>query len=446
MPIQPPVPPQDIDAEQAVLGACLLDPDALPKASAIITAQDFYSLRHAAMFEAMVAIAQSGAHPDYVTLSARLEVDKSRADASDEILYMGSLVTATPTAHMVEHYARIVADKAARRKAIALAGDIAKAAYSAEDFEGRRGEWLTALVNDAQVRGAAEHISGLVTELTAEVEARASNPTDIFGIPTGFSGIDRAMGGLQPGEVFLFCGEPGLGKTMFVCQMIVNAAQRGNAGALYEMDTRWQTVVRRQVSRLSRVSTYAMRSGKMDGQMEAYYEAAGKLASLPLYFSRDTNWTTTTLRADLTRLIARHGVTVAMIDYFDLLRDKAQQDRNEWQTMVANELKRLARDLNVALVVIHTMNKAGMRDLSPSLASASGSKEVLYAFENVAFLTAFKPHTPQEEGYLEETRRGLATVTYAKMRESEDGEGYFHLVRGKGFPEFLPYSQEQEGY
>lgn len=420
--------PHNAEAEAAVLGAVMIDPRAINTLS--LAADDFYIGRNRTIYETMRRVDASGAEIDLVTVSDALTAAGKMSEVG--LSYLIGLTNQVPTSLHIKHYAEIVAEAAMRRRVIEAASGVVRAAYALDTpMDDAIGHAITALVTNVNGTSGAVPISEYASELWDEVQERSANPRDIFGTVTGMPSFDRITGGLQTGEVMILSGEPGLGKTMLATQLCVGMAEHGAPGAIYEMEMRGRQVVRRMLSAHARVPVREMRSGRLqDGAWEKIAAGIEHISNLPIYMSDSTDWTTTRLRADIARLKERAGIRWVMVDYLDLLADKPESDPNERSRFISGQMHHIMKDLDVAGLVIHSMNKGGIAGTAGK-ASLSGSAKVIYDADGIAILTCPDDTVPQN-----------LSLRWTKNREGDGENGFINLRRVNGFPAFVEVTQE----
>lgn len=307
------------------------------------------------------------------------------------------------------------------------------AAYSSQgDLDEAVARALTTITAGAGGKDGATPIADVLAALLDAVEEAAHHPQDIFGIPTGLAGFDRITSGLQRSEVFMLSGEPGIGKSFLAFQLAVGAAAgsngiQGTPGAVFELEMSSMATVRRAVSVRSQVRARALRSGRLeDGDWSRIMGAVEQMSRLPIFISDRTDWTTTGLKAECARL-KTFGIGWIVIDYLALLKDLPQADETERSAAVSDRVHDIAKDLDLAVIAVHDMTKAGMTGHVSGQAGLSGSRRVSYNADMTAFLRA----TDDGEVF---------NLEWAKFRE-DSPDRILPLRRVPGFPAFAEVSR-----
>lgn len=416
--------PHAIEAEEAVLGAVLSDGEIFRRVP--LEAADFYITRNQWVWEAFDRLTRRNAHIDYVTVANELKGMKRLQEMGGDA-YLTRLLTSTVSIYGADGYAKIVKERSRRRKAIAAAQKLVQAAI---DDGCKLDEAIavatTELVNTAVPESGAVHIRKFVSEFYDEVEAAYANPADVWGIPTGLLDFDRIVGGLQPGEEMVLTGEPGLGKTMLGMQIAFHMGMHGHPGAIYEMEMRGVPIIRRQISAMSGVKTRAIRTGKIAGDdWSSLTRAIEELSQADVYLSDASAWTTTQMRADLARLKDR-GIEWFVVDYMDLFADDYGDGDVERTKFISSQVHAICKDLKLAGLVIHSMNKSGVAGSTKGKASLSGSVKIIYDADSIWIMSRPDPNSP------------IIRLTGEKVREGDFESDQFIELRRKpgGFPAF----------
>jgi replicative DNA helicase len=406
------------EAEQALLGAILINPNVLSKLD--VTGNDFFLVRHRFIFEGMQTLKATGQNIDILTVSDNLD-RRGKLKETGGVAYIQELINKTPSGLHADSYASVLRDCAKRRSIIETAGKMATGAYDMDkNLEDTIASAMTDIVRSSAGTGGAIPISEFASELYDQVEKAAENPKDIYGIQTGIMDYDNITGGQQKGDVTIITGKPGLGKSLFSFQMCCGMAEH-EPGAIYGMEMTGLAMVRRQVSGMSNITTKKMRSGRIaDGDWPSFIQAVEKISSLPIFISDASDMTSTRMRADLARLKEAYGISWFMVDYLDLFNDMPDQDINSRGTYISKQVHGIAKDLNLSCIAIQSMNKTGMGEEHKGMASLSGSGKYSFDADNVIIMTKVSDN--------------IIRLTWDKHREGELIS--MELVKRPGFPAF----------
>jgi len=413
--------PYSPTAEEAVLGAILIDPETIQKVGKL-DPMDFYIERNRWVYLAALELYRSGQAVDYLTVCAALD-KAGRLSSIGGPARVTQLINSTVSALHAESYAEIVAEKARRRRLIDIASRLASSAFDEKsNLSDAISTALDALSRTVVSAKGAAHISQYLSALYDEVEAAHANPREVYGIPTGLADWDRITYGLHPGEVVRLGGEPGLGKSLLLFQILTNVARAGHPVALYEIEMSARQVVRRGVSAASRIATSAMRSGKISAsEWSQFCRAIEEMEKLPIHISDDSSLTTADLRADLQRLVEYHGVEVVGIDYEALLQDSAGNEY-ERRNLISDRVHAIAKDLNLAIISIGDMTKSAILGETKGQGAMAGTAHELHNADQIVIMR-------------KSDRPNVVTLTWEKLREGE-GNRIMELVKLPGLPAF----------
>ena len=416
------------EAEEGVLGSILIDPECLPEIE--LQPEDFYIHRNQWIYAACLELRSKAVAVDYKTLADRLE-ERGQLREAGGPAYLTALIQAVPTTLHVQAYAGIVAEKSRRRKLIALANEIVRAAFDCgEEIDPKIPEFMTKIVQTSGGSDHFEHISVALSDLYDEIDERSRHPAEMFGMATGVADFDKIAGGAVKCEMHVLSGQPGIGKSILACDFAKGLAKSGHPGAFAEMEMKNRQIVRRALSAEARVPSKALKTGNIQpDQWERITEGIDQLNGLPIYLSDSTRWTTASLRAELSRLKALFGIEWCVLDYFYLLKDKYGRDDNERTAMMSRNLKDIASELDLWLLVIHSMNKTGIAG-ETGLAALKGSGQIAYDADVAMMMTE------KTEG------SNLVRIVFEKFREDAELRG-FNLARSKDFPTFGTPAKER---
>lgn len=431
-PIPVTMPPANIEAEEACLGAFLinsgLDNVAIPDPA------DFYVQRNRWICEAIINIKRAGRQVDFMTVSEELE-SIGKLNQVGGAAYLARLIDVTPTSIHAESYADIIRDRAQRRRMLEIASNLAKSAYNLDCVPDQTiGRIATDLANSARPKGGAQHASIFASRHYDRISQLAAGERKIQRIPTGFLDFDKCLGGgLRIPEMLLLLGRPGLGKTKFILQLGFNMG-RHCPGAIYEMETDEDQIMDREFSRRTKIVDNHFENGSLTGEEWPVYirevESMADAEKTQVYLDFNCGWTTTTLRADLARLKAERGIRWYMVDYMKFLRDSYGKDEIERLNNISGRLKQINRELDLASVVIHSMNKEGLKTQRPDLANMSQGADIAFDTDKVLFML---PHVPQAG---EAERENYRTFVFQKSR-SRLNQLLFTLQAQREYPGFV---------
>ncbi|RBM18095.1 replicative DNA helicase [Prauserella sp. PE36] len=382
-------PPQDILAEQSVLGGMLLSPDAVGEALELVRREDFYRPGHQAVYDAAVTLYSRGETADAITVAAELE-RRGELERLGGAPYLHTLVAACPsTAFVPEHASRVV--EVAEKRRTVEAGQriwqlghqgVADPNESIADRARAVVDEITAGRDHAQARQVTDVTEELFGELAA-IQDRA-NGGGALGLPTGFTDLDEVTTGLQAGQFIIVAGRPGLGKSTLGLDFLRSATVRHRTpAALFSLEMSAPEVMMRLYSAEARVRLANMRSGRLSqDDWEALRRRRAELdqAGLPLWIDEDPRLTLQTIRARARRLRQQHNIGLIVVDYMQLLTSaKKTESRQQEVAEISRTLKLLAKELEIPVVAISQLNRGpeNRQDKRPSLADLreSGSQE-----------------------------------------------------------------------
>jgi replicative DNA helicase len=416
-------PPHSPNAETAILSALFTDPTLLKKVA--IKPGYFYTERNQWVLSAMLEIAARGEMPDYTTVCAELDT-RGQLGPVGGSAHILSLLTYSADTWNIDAYVGIVKDRYRRRNVLNAIRELTKGAYDeSTDIASEVSRCIEALSAQAmQVKGAVP-IGDVLGELWEQIEAAQANPAEIYGVPTGFLDWDNITHGIQYGTVVLLTGEPGIGKSLLGAQVLTNAAEAGYPGAYYSLEMSAIQVARRTLSRLSKIPTHVMRSGRVkESDWPILVQAFERMTALPIYISPGSQMSTMDLRVDLQRLKDECGVKLVVIDYEALLSDGEEMDETPRSTMIAKRVHSIAKDLDLAILSIGDMLKAGMNGAVKGQAVAAGSGKSLHDRDEIMVMRT------------DESNEMVVNIKWEKMREGE-GKRIMKLMKSPGYPSFM---------
>ena len=357
--------PHSVEAEQSVVGAMLMDKDAITTASEIISGNDFYQSAYGIIFDSMVELFNESKPVDLITLQERLKEKDVPAEVAS-LEFVKDLVTAVPTSATVKYYAQIVADKSMMRKLIKLNEEIANTCYAGkESLEAVLEKTEKAVFDLLQKRNTGEYvpIKQVVLNALDRIEKASKNKGTVTGIPTGFIDLDYKLSGLQPSDLVLVAARPSMGKTAFVLNIAQYMAFKKDKGvAIFSLEMSKEQLVNRLFSLESQVDAQALRTGNMkDSDWEKLIEVAGIIVKSKLIIDDSPGISVSELRSKCRKYKLEHGLDIVIIDYLQLMTGsvgKNSESRQQEISEISRSLKGLARELNVPVVALSQLSRA----------------------------------------------------------------------------------------
>ncbi|MEE9511308.1 MAG: replicative DNA helicase [Gammaproteobacteria bacterium] len=444
------VPPNSVEAEQALLGGLMLENRAWDKVAGKVSEADFYRPDHRLIFVAIQELADRNEPRDAVTLSEFLERRDQLTEAGG-LGYLGTLAKDTPSAANIVAYADIVRERALLRELIETGNDIAASAYRTE------GRPAKDLVDDAERRvfeiaergerqGAGfirlrDVLENTVDRLDTLHQAKG----DITGVPSGFKEFDQLTAGLQKGDLIIIAGRPSMGKTTMAMNIAENAAfgqKLRLPTAIFSMEMSTEQLAFRLISSLGQVNQSHLRNGRFsDEDWPRINGAIQQMSEAPLFIDDSGSLTPTELRARSRRLKREHGLELIVVDYLQLMQVPGTKENRATEiSEISRSLKALAKDLQVPIIALSQLNRSVEQrtDKKPVMSDLRESGAIEQDADLIAFIY-------REEVYDADTpRKGIADINVAKQRNGPTGE--FRLTFRGEFTRFDNYVPELEAF
>ena len=357
--------PHSVEAEQSVVGAMLMDRDAITTSSEIISGNDFYQSAYGVIFDSMVELYNEGKPVDLITLQERLR-EKDVPEEIASLEFVRDLMTMVTTSANVKYYAQIVADKSVMRRLIRLNEEIANTCYAGkEPLETVLEKTEKSMFELLQKRNTGEFvpIKQVVLNALERIEKASKSKGTVTGIPTGFIDLDYKLSGLQPSDLVLVAARPSMGKTAFVLNIAQYIAFKKERGvAIFSLEMSKEQLVNRLFSLESQVDAQALRTGNMkDSDWEKLIEGAGIIGRSRLIIDDTPGISISELRSKCRKYKLEHELDVVIIDYLQLMTGsvgKSQESRQQEISEISRSLKGLARELNVPVVALSQLSRA----------------------------------------------------------------------------------------
>ena len=410
--------PSNLDAERSILGAILLDNNALNTAIEALKADDFFIPQHRSIFNQMIALGEAQHAIDLVTLTEELH-RRGELESSGGAPYLASLVDGVPRVSNVEHYARIVKEKAMLRNLIHATHNIQQRAFDGEDgadtILDNAESSIFALAED-RVKAGLLPIKDIVRDNFERLERIFREGKSVTGISTGYGELDKLLSGLQPSELIILAGRPSQGKTALALNMAENIAIRGGLPvAVFSLEMSKEALLQRLVASVAQVDAHKFRSGHLSREdWRRMTEGLGTISSAPLWIDDAGSISVLEIGAKARRLKHDKGLSLLIVDYLQLITARGRfNSRQEEVASISRGLKGLAKELQVPVLVLSQLTRAPEREeRGPQLSDLRESGAIEQDADVVMFIyrpNFYKPNATPEE-------REMADILIAKQR------------------------------
>lgn len=438
------IPPQNVEAEQAVLGAMLLSHDAVIVAMEKLQSQDFYRDVHRIIFEAMEHLHRENKEIDVITLPDELKRMKKLDDVGG-LEYVLNLPNLVGSAANIEYYANIVAEKALARNLISTCTELMTEAYDGQketeallDDAERR----ILQLSDTKNRGDFASVGAVVEVTLDKITKLYENKAGLTGLPTGFRDLDRMTSGLQPSDLILVAARPSMGKTAFTLNIAQNVGVRQHKTvAFFSLEMSQEQLVQRLLCQIAHIDSQKLRTGQLNSDEEwtRLTDACDKLYESPIYIDDTPGISVAEMRSKARRLKSGHGLDLIIVDYLQLMQGRNAESRQQEISEISRSLKALARELKVPLIALSQLSRSveSRQDKRPMLSDLRESGALEQDADIVSFLY-------REDYYDKETEnQHITEVILAKHRNGPVGS--VKLYFKNEFTLFLNLDTQHEG-
>ena len=423
------VPPQSIEAEQSLLGALLIDKDAIVKIADTITADDFYRGVHQQVFTAMKELYEKREPIDLLSLTAQLEA-KGQLEAIGGRSYLTSLVNSVPTASHVVAYAELVQRKATLRRLLTAAAEITELGFQETEEIDRlldQAEQQLFTVSRRYLKRTFVPITDVLTETFDRIDELHKGAGKLRGVPTYFSDLDNVLAGLQKSDLIILAARPSMGKTTLALDIARNVATRGKASVgIFSLEMSKEQLVDRLLCAEAQVDLWKMRTGRLSDQgdhddFSRINRAMGALAEAKIFIDDSANASVMEIRTKARRLQSEHGLDLIMLDYLQLMEGRGRsENRVQEVSDISRNLKAIARELNVPVLALSQLSRSvESRDTHiPRLADLRESGSIEQDADVVMFIyreVMYHQDVPPDKAH-------LAEVYIAKHRNGPTGK------------------------
>jgi len=436
------IPPQNLEAEQAVLGGMLIEREAISKVAEFLRGEDFYREAHRLIFSAMLDLFNRNEAVDLVTVTEHLR-KADKLENAGGIAYITSLANSVPTAANILYHGRIVEEKALLRQLINTATNIAGMGYEASEEVADildKAEKLILEVSGRKVTGDFTPIKSIIFDAFGKIEQLYASKGGITGLASGFKDLDRLTSGLQPSDLILIAARPSMGKTAFTLNIASHVAIREKkAVAFFSLEMSKEQLVQRMLCAEASIDSQRLRIGELeDRDWTKLISAADRLSSAPIFIDDTPGITVMEMRAKARRLKIEHDLKLIMIDYLQLMQGsggRSGESRQQEISEISRSLKALARELNVPVIALSQLSRSveSRQVKKPMLSDLRESGSLEQDADIVAFLYREDYYNPDTEN------KNITDVIIAKHRNGpvDTVQLFFH----KQFTKFADLSR-----
>ena len=416
------LPPQNLDAEMAVLGSMLLEEEALVQALEVLEEQAFYKDPHRKIFSALVTLYKNNVAVDLVTLTEELKKHDLLEDIGGPS-YLATLTRVVPTAANAAHYCRIVKEKAILRSLIKASTLIASECYedaTEPDLLLDRAEARIFDIASKRVKGEVMAIKELIKSAIETIDTLYQRKGFITGLATGFSELDPMLAGLQPADFIVVAGRPAMGKSSFaLCVAEHIALIQKIPVAIFSLEMSKEHLVQRMLCSHARINAHNVRSGMLStSDWPKLTQAAGKLSEASLFIDDTPGVSILEIRAKARRLKSRHGIGLLILDYLQLMEEPTRSENRQQEiALISRNLKALARELDIPVMAVSQLSRAPERreTFRPRLSDLRESGSIEQDADVVLLLFREDYYNPTDEN------KGIADVIISKQRNGPTG-------------------------
>jgi replicative DNA helicase len=418
------VPPHNIEAEQSILSAILIENNTLPEVLEILSDQDFYREAHRKIFKAMVELFERNEPADLVTLTNLLK-ERGQLGSLGGASYLAELVDTVPMAVNAAHYAKIVQEKASLRRLIEQAASITTRCFEDKgdveeilDFAERS----IFDISENKIKPSFYVLGDILTDTYKAVEEAYENKVLVTGVPTGFRGLDEKTSGLQPGDLIVIAGRPSMGKTALALNIARNASlETGEPAAIFSLEMSKEQLSLRMLSAEARIDSSRMRGGFLsERDLARINRAAGALYDIPIYIDDSPAISALEIRAKTRRMKMDKGVGLVVVDYLQLMRGRASAERRDLEiSEISRSLKALAKELNLPVVALSQLNRKveDRTNKRPVLSDLRESGAIEQDADVILFIYRDEVYHKEEDN----PNKGIAELILAKQRNGPIG-------------------------
>jgi replicative DNA helicase len=442
------IPPQNIEAEQAVLGSILLKADLLGVVLEILKPQDFYKNNHQLIYEAMIDLFEKNEPQDLLTVSNLLK-NANKLDRSGGPTYLASLTSVVPVTANVTSYAKIIREKSILRRLISVNTNIAARCYEEQnDIDILVDEAEQAIFDIAGTKGDQNftHVKSIVPKAFATVEQLYKRKELITGVPTGYNEIDKMTAGLQPSDLIIIAARPSMGKTSFAMNIAQHAALVEKTGvAVFSLEMSKEQLVMRLLSSVGRIDSQRIRTGKLRSEdWPKLTRAVGMLSEAPIYIDDTPAISVLEMRAKIRRLAAKYDIGLIIVDYLQLMRGRSTENRTQEISDISRSLKALAKEHAIPVIALSQLNRGleSRTDKRPMMADLRESGAIEQDADVICFIYRDEVYNKAEDN----PEKGSAEIIIGKQRNGPTGVARLTFIKEYTMFENMSNYADQDGF
>ena len=446
------VPPQDIEAEQAVLGAVFLDADAIIDAMEVIAPEDFYRRSHQIIFQAMIQLNDRSESIDLITLKAEIEKSNSLEDVGG-LTYLTELSQASPSAASIAYYAKIVDDKATLRNLIQTASRIVTKGFEQdEDVQSiiDQAEKSILEVSEKRNSNGFQSIAEVLNRTIETIDQLAQNNEEITGLPTGYAALDKMTAGLQKEELIILAARPAVGKTAFALNIAQNVGTKTDRSvAIFSLEMGAESLVNRMLCAEGSIEASHLRTGQLsEEEWRNLIVAMGSHSNANIYIDDTPGIKISEIRARCRKLAQEKGnLGLILIDYLQLIEGTGRENRQQEVSEISRQLKKLAKELKVPVIALSQLSRGveQRQDKRPVLSDIRESGSIEQDADIVAFLYRddyYRSEGDDDDEPEEQQNNNVIEVIIEKNRSG--ARGTVELLFIKEYNKFSSVSPREE--
>lgn len=443
------IPPQNVEAEQSVLGTILLSDHSLSTVLELIISEDFYKDSHKLIFEAMIILFEKNEPQDIITLSNLLK-DRNQLEDAGGIGYLATLTSIVPVTSNLLYYAKIIRQKAVLRNLISVNTEIASRCFE------EQGD-IDSLVDDAEqaifeiARSKSDQsftsLKRIIPGAFEAVEQLSQRKEMITGVPTGFTELDKMTAGLQPSDLIILAGRPSMGKTAFAMNIAQNASVIDKIGvAIFSLEMSKEQLALRLLCSAGHVDSQRVRTGRLqDDDWPKLTRAVGMLEESPMWIDDTAAISVLEMRAKVRRLSAQFPLGLIIVDYLQLMRGRGKiENRTQEISEISRSLKAMAKELKVPVIALSQLNRSleNRTDKRPMMSDLRESGAIEQDADVICFIYRDEVYNKAEDN----PQKGITEIIVGKQRNGPTGTVKLTFIREFTMFENLSAFDEPDGF